>query len=362
MINLKINIYGVYDNLNLLCKFNLGYEDMVQSFFSTIAYNLENQKWGSVYPVLMNEFYKGKLEQNRIDYAIAEIKDIKKKLSQLKVSKMIWNIEDLSIKAPIDPNLDITLDNIFINSNGEKITDIILKVLGTIRNKKIPLYIGEYYYKELENPEIIDIINKTQKKQKINRILKYIAYLLIVLLVKFIVNEEQFNKFIKMFIFSMIVAELFYYHSKQIIKSKQKELEEKRKLRIFDISPKIRIEKITLKRDLRSSRFDYILDKINCPKTFSGIKEKLELKKIKTWQSDLKKIHKYLGYDISFAEDIIDSFKQYEKLEFYELKSDTKVIPEEIRGDLYEKDYIYRIINTNDGIYLLVFKNEIQKY
>ena len=239
---------------------------------------------------------------------------------------------------------------------GITMPDIILNVLETIRNKKIPLYIGEYYYKELQKPEIIDIIKNTQKKQKINTIIKYISYLLIVLIVKLTATEQQFNDFIKIFLFSIIVAELFYFHSKQTIKSKEKEFQAKRELKLNKDCPKIRIEKITLKRDLRSSMFDSILDEINCPKTFSGIKEKLELKIIKNWQLDLEKIHQDLGYDIEYAQDIIEDLKQYDNFELYELKTISKVIPKEKRGYIYEDNNIYRIIRNTKEIYLLIFK------
>lgn len=59
---------------------------------------------------------------------------------------------------------------------------------------------------------------------------------------------------------------------------------------------------------------------------------------------------------------MIEDLKQYKNLEFYELKSDTKVIPEEERNYIYKNNYIYRVIHADDEIYLLVFKNEIQKY
>ena len=360
MIELKINMYATYENLDLVATFNLGYEHMVQSFFSTIAYNLENKKWGSVYPAIMKEFYKGKLEPNRIDYAIAEIKDIKNKLSQLNVSKMIYDFEKLDQLPLIDPKLDIKIDDVYKNDNGERMTDIILKVLTTLRDKKIPLYIGEYYYQEISKPENINIIKKTQSKIKRNKIIKYIIYLLIILILKYTAPASDFNRFIKIFLFSIAVAELFNYHRKSIIKSKEKESLEKRLSRALTPSPKIRIEKITFKRDLRSSTFDYTLDKIKCPQTFDGIKEKLKLKKIRKWQADLKKIHEELGYDINFAEEMIDDFKKYEPFEYYEFDLNPEVISKELMGNIYNENNIHRILKTKNEIYLLIFKNKMR--
>ena len=357
MFNFKINMYSTHDDLNITCTYNLGYDKIVQAFFSTIAYHLENKKWGSVYPALMNEFYKGKLEQNRIDYATAEIKDIKKKLSNLKVSDIIWDIENINDLPPFDTSIDMPLDAFFTNYNGKKITDIILNVLETTRNKKLPLYIGEYYYKELHGQEIQNIIINTQKKQKRNNIIKYIIYLLIVLIIKFTVPTEQFNEFIKTFIFSMIVAEIFYYHTKKTIDNKTQESEEKRQLKLNNNTPKIRIEKITSKLDLRSSTFDYVLDQIKCTKEFNKLKEVLELKKVKNWEDDIKNIHQELGYDISFAEEIINDFKVNEQLELYTLKNGIEKIPSEITENIYDNNDIYRIIKNNQEMYLLIFRN-----
>ena len=41
--------------------YSIGSADFLHSFFSTVAVNLEGGKWGSRFPVLMNELYQGKL-------------------------------------------------------------------------------------------------------------------------------------------------------------------------------------------------------------------------------------------------------------------------------------------------------------
>lgn len=161
MFDLDIDKYTKYVDLDLSCSFNLGSEYMVQSFFSTIAYRLENNKWGSVYPVIMNEFYKGKLEQKNINRAIIELKDIKRKLQKLNISQMIWNIEDLNEEESMEHNLQINLDDWFINNNRVRITNRILAVLNASKNGNFPIYIGKYYYNELNDQKSINIINKT---------------------------------------------------------------------------------------------------------------------------------------------------------------------------------------------------------
>ncbi len=47
--------------------YQIGHGDFLHSFFSTVAYNLENGNWGSRFPVIMNELYQGKLECDNTD-------------------------------------------------------------------------------------------------------------------------------------------------------------------------------------------------------------------------------------------------------------------------------------------------------
>ena len=42
--------------------YSVGSGDFLHSFFSTVAYNLENGDWGIKYPYIMNELYRGELE------------------------------------------------------------------------------------------------------------------------------------------------------------------------------------------------------------------------------------------------------------------------------------------------------------
>lgn len=156
----------------------------------------------------------------------------------------------------------------------------------------------------------------------------------------------------------MIVAELLYFHSKQTINSKIKESEEKRQLLLNNDVPKLMIEKITLKRDLRSSMFDNLLDEINCPKTFNGIIKKLELKEIKNWQSDLEKIYTDLGHNPKYANEMIEDLEQYDNFKFYELKIINKAITKENIKRLYDDNDIYRIIYYENEMYLIIFQNK----
>ena len=214
MFDYNINMYIIYDKLNFIAIFNLGDTEKVESFFNSIASEWENKKWGSIYPTIMNEFYKGKLEQNHINNAIYEIKDIKKKLKEIEIYSPKSEEQNNTKKT-------MSLDDKYINNKNEKMTDTILKVLESAKNKKMPLYIGEYQLSTLDNSKLTEIISKNKKKQIIDNILKYTIYLLIVIIVKLTVTKQLFNEFIIKFVFFMIVAELINLRIKKKIKSLQ---------------------------------------------------------------------------------------------------------------------------------------------
>lgn len=102
--------------------YQIGRGDFLHSFFSTVAYRLENGKWGSRFPVIMNELYQGKLKQMNTDQAIEELRIIKNELQKFGPEMVIWDIEDLSKQPPWGNNIstDITnLSNYFVTSGGD---------------------------------------------------------------------------------------------------------------------------------------------------------------------------------------------------------------------------------------------------
>lgn len=108
--------------------YQIGTGDFLHSFFSTIAYNLEDAKWGTKYPFIMKELYSGILKEEHLKNAKAELEEIKNELKEISVSKVIWDIEDLSKPMPWGDNIssDITdLSNYFITSEGKDLITII---------------------------------------------------------------------------------------------------------------------------------------------------------------------------------------------------------------------------------------------
>lgn len=53
--------------------YQIGTGNFLHSFFSTVAYNLENKEWGSRFPIVMNELYQGKAKRKDVVKAIEEL-------------------------------------------------------------------------------------------------------------------------------------------------------------------------------------------------------------------------------------------------------------------------------------------------
>ncbi|MBQ8016988.1 MAG: immunity 70 family protein [Methanobrevibacter sp.] len=109
--------------------YQVGTADFLHSFFSTIAYNLEECKWGSKYPVIMKELYNGTLKNEHINLAIEEVDLIVQQLKKFSPDHVIWDIDDLSKRPPWGDNIssDITdLSNYFVTSDGDDLI-VILK-------------------------------------------------------------------------------------------------------------------------------------------------------------------------------------------------------------------------------------------
>lgn len=102
--------------------YQIGNGDFLHSFFSTVSYNLEDKRWGSRFPVIMNKLYQGKINWADIDNAIEELNIIKNELRAFAPDKAIWDVEDLSKQPPWGSNIskDITdLSNYFVTSDGK---------------------------------------------------------------------------------------------------------------------------------------------------------------------------------------------------------------------------------------------------
>lgn len=99
----------------------IGSSDFFHAFFSTVHHHLEEGEWGSAYPAIMKELYRGELGEDRAVAALVELKGITRRLRSLRPDQVVWDIEDLNAKPPWgdDISSDITdLSNYFVTSTG----------------------------------------------------------------------------------------------------------------------------------------------------------------------------------------------------------------------------------------------------
>ena len=113
--------------------YEIGTASFLHSFFSTVAYRLENNRWGSKFPVIMNELYQGKLSFENVPAAKEELTQIKKALTKLSPNKVIWDIEDLSKQPPWGDNISeeiSSLGNYFITCDGRDFIEVFFMTLN----------------------------------------------------------------------------------------------------------------------------------------------------------------------------------------------------------------------------------------
>ena len=124
--------------------YTIGTADFLHSFFSTFCGRLENGKWGSRYPYLMNELYQGMLSAEHLAAGAEELVQIKKNLARFAPNQVIWDIDDRSLTPPWGDNIseDITdLSNYFVTSEGEDFLAVSSAALDKARELNVPLTI-----------------------------------------------------------------------------------------------------------------------------------------------------------------------------------------------------------------------------
>lgn len=124
--------------------YQIGSEDFLHAFFSTVAGNLENKQWDSRFPLIMNKLYQGKLEIEKIEPAINELMKIKEELKNYSPDKVIWDIDDFSLQSPWKDNIshDITdLSNYLVTSDGDDFITVFMHALEQAKDNKMPIEI-----------------------------------------------------------------------------------------------------------------------------------------------------------------------------------------------------------------------------
>ena len=122
--------------------YTIGTADFLNAFFSTVCGRLENGKWGSRFPHLMNELYQGVLPVKHLAAGTEELSQIKQELAQFAPDQVIWDIDDRSLTPPWGDNIseDITdLSNYFVTSEGEDFLSVFAAALDKAQQRNAPL-------------------------------------------------------------------------------------------------------------------------------------------------------------------------------------------------------------------------------
>lgn len=118
--------------------YKIGNGSLLHGFFSTVAYHLEETKWGSRFPLLMNNLYHKELKHDEVADALQELEDIQEGLKAFPPKAVIWDIEDLDKNPPWGDNVSerITdLSNYFYTSDGKNLFEVFKEALET--SKKV---------------------------------------------------------------------------------------------------------------------------------------------------------------------------------------------------------------------------------
>lgn len=110
----------------------IGSVGFLYCFFSTIAVNLEPSGWGSRFPLIMGNLYKGELSSTEANAALIELRTIELELSQINPGNVVWSYEEPNILPPWGREIsgDITsLGNYFMTSSGRELIPMLEEIL-----------------------------------------------------------------------------------------------------------------------------------------------------------------------------------------------------------------------------------------
>jgi hypothetical protein len=124
--------------------YGVGTGSFLHCFFSNIAYHLEGNVWGSIYPTLMNKLYKGNLPNEDINNAKKELEEIKERFRIIMPNKAIWDIENPEQRPPWGDKIAdriTNLSNYFYTSDGKDLFDVLFTSLETALKVKKDIFI-----------------------------------------------------------------------------------------------------------------------------------------------------------------------------------------------------------------------------
>ena len=120
----------------------IGTGDFFYSFFSTICVNLEHSRWGSKFPILMQELYTGTVSYKKIYKAIEEINIVSDELKRIPPDKVVWSFEDRTKMPPWGSNISSDINNLsdcFITCDGKNLISVLKIALNEAELEKVDI-------------------------------------------------------------------------------------------------------------------------------------------------------------------------------------------------------------------------------
>ena len=117
----------------------IGAPSFLHAFFSTISAHCEPKGWGTRFPYLMKELYRGHLPAAHASAALAELRDAKAALSKLPPSAVVWDFENRTARPPWGDRIapEITdLGNYFVSSTGRDVFKLLEEALSAAAEEK----------------------------------------------------------------------------------------------------------------------------------------------------------------------------------------------------------------------------------
>jgi 2,3-bisphosphoglycerate-dependent phosphoglycerate mutase len=116
----------------------IGASAFVYAFFSTISRHLEPNGWGTKYPELMNELYRGRLHSQHAQKVLNDVREIRNALKTFPPSAVVWDYEKPDASPPWGDEIsdEITdLSNYFVTSTGRDVIDVLIDCLEALQEE-----------------------------------------------------------------------------------------------------------------------------------------------------------------------------------------------------------------------------------
>ena len=121
-------------------RFEVGEAEFLKAFFSTVFVKVEGKAWGRDYPVLMREFYSGRLRHENAIAALEELANLGEKLRALPPGELVWDFEDPEKGPPwgngISPHIT-SLANYFVTSDGKDLLAVLAQAFAEAAKKEM---------------------------------------------------------------------------------------------------------------------------------------------------------------------------------------------------------------------------------